>query len=225
MLLGPPGSGKGTIAARLQQEFGLNHVSSGHLLRREVEKGSAVGQQAGRFLEKGELVPDRTVLKFMGEWMRSAPLEKGFMLDGFPRTVAQAAALDGIMSGRDPLIILDIVVPEAELVRRLSSRMICANCGTNASVVHGATCALCGGPLVQRSDDNDAVVIERLKVYHRQSEPLVEYYRVRPTFRSINGAQAPDKVAADLAAAIAAAGVTGAAAAAPIPAVRPRGQL
>src|SRR2546421_6511983 len=100
MLLGPRGSGKGTIAARLQQEFGLNHVSSGHLLRREVEKGSAVGRQAGRFLEKGELVPDRTVLKFMGEWMRSAPLEKGFMLDGFPRTLSQARALDEWLASR-----------------------------------------------------------------------------------------------------------------------------
>src|SRR5438046_8251869 len=100
MLLGAAGSGNGTIAARLQQEFGLNHVSSGHLLRREVEKGSAVGRQAGRFLEKGELVPDRTVLKFMGEWMRSAPLEKGFMLDGFPRTLSQARAMEERLGAR-----------------------------------------------------------------------------------------------------------------------------
>src|SRR6267378_3623046 len=94
ILLGPPGSGKGTIAARLQQEFGFNHVSSGHLLRREVERGSIVGRQAKMFLEKGELVPDRTVLKFMGEWMKTASLDQGFMLDGFPRTLSQAKALD-----------------------------------------------------------------------------------------------------------------------------------
>ena len=130
------------------------------------------------------------------------------MLDGFPRTVAQASALDGIMTDRDPLIVVDIVVPEAELVRRLGTRMICDDCGTGAPVgsAVGAACAKCGGRLVQRADDNQAVVIERLKVYHRQSEPLVEYYRVRPTFRSIDGAQAPDRVAADLAAAIEAAG-------------------
>jgi adenylate kinase len=162
----------------------------------------------------------------------------GFVLDGFPRTVGQATALDGIMAGRGPLIVVDIVVPERELVRRLSTRMICAECGANAgafadagtvvekmvvpTVVAGATapevaavvraqteplrCRRCGGPLVQRADDNDAVVLERLKVYHRQTEPLVEYYRTRPTFRSIDGAQGAERVAADLAAAIEAAG-------------------
>jgi adenylate kinase len=132
----------------------------------------------------------------------------GFVLDGFPRTVAQASALDTIMTGRDPLIVVDIVVPEEELVRRLGSRMICEDCGANAGMNSSGSgfCARCGGKLVQRADDNQAVVIERLKVYHRQSEPLVEYYRVRPTFRSINGAQVPDRVAADLLAAIEAAG-------------------
>src|SRR5262249_18986927 len=108
-----------------------------------------------------------------------------------------------IMNGRDPLIVLDIVVPEAELVRRLATRMICENCGANAPVGDGtSTCVRCGGRLVQRTDDTEAIVRERLKVYHRQSEPLVEDYRVRPTFRSIDGAQPPDKVASDLAAAI-----------------------
>ena len=113
------------------------------------------------------------------------------------------------MAGRDPLIVVDIVVPEDELVRRLGTRMICEDCGANAPVGgrrRRAPCVKCGGRLVQRADDNQAVVLERLKVYHRQSEPLVEYYRVRPTFRSIDGAQAPDRVAADLAAAIEAAG-------------------
>src|SRR5471030_2382879 len=111
------------------------------------------------------------------------------------------------MSSRDPLIVVDIVVPEAELVRRLGTRLICEECGTGAPVAVAATsCVKCAGRLVQRADDNQTVVIERLKVYHRQSEPLVEYYRVRPTFRSIDGAQPPDRVAADLAAAIEAAG-------------------
>ena len=130
----------------------------------------------------------------------------GFVADGFPRTVAQASALDGIMDGRDPLIVLDMVVPEAELGRRLGGRLICEDWGTNAPVAHGTVCLTCGGLLVQRPDDNQSVVLERLKVYHRQSEPLVEYYRVRQTFRSIDGAQAPDEVAADLVAAIEAAG-------------------
>jgi hypothetical protein len=113
------------------------------------------------------------------------------------------------VSPKDPLIVVDIVVPEAELVRRLETRLICHDCGTNApiAVSAAAACTTCGGKLVHRADDNEAVVLERLKVYHEMSEPLVEYYRVRPTFRSIDGAQAPDRVAADLVAAIEAAGV------------------
>jgi len=112
------------------------------------------------------------------------------------------------MADRDPLIVVDIVVPEAELVRRLGTRMICHDCGTNAPIAASpdAACAKCGGRLVQRADDNQSIVLERLKVYHRMSEPLVEYYRMRPTFQSINGAQLPDRVAADLVAAIEAAG-------------------
>src|SRR5262249_10649949 len=112
-----------------------------------------------------------------------------------------------IMNGHDPLIVIDIVVPETELVRRLATRMICERCGANAPVGDGtATCMHCGGRLVQRTDDNEAVVRERLKVYHKQSEPLVEYYRARPMFRWIGGAQSPAKVASDLAAAIESAG-------------------
>src|SRR4026208_646265 len=101
ILLGPPGSGKGTVAVRLQQEVGLKHVSSGHLLRREVERGSVIGQRVKVFLEKGELVPDRTVLQFMGEWMESTPVEDGFLLDGFPRTLSQARALDEWLAARN----------------------------------------------------------------------------------------------------------------------------
>src|SRR5437667_12513255 len=98
ILMGPPGSGKGTVATRLRQEFGLDHISSGHLLRREVEIGSAIGQRVGLFLENGELVPDRTVLWFMGEWMKSAPLNDVFQVDGFPRTLCQAQELDRWMA-------------------------------------------------------------------------------------------------------------------------------
>jgi hypothetical protein len=119
-------------------------------------------------------------------------------------TVPQAAALDGIMTERDPLIVIDIVVPEAELVRRLGTRMICEDCGTNADG-HEATpgrCGKCGGRLVQRADDSDAVVLERFKIYQRATKPLVEFYRARSTFRTIDGAQAADSVAADLSAAI-----------------------
>jgi adenylate kinase len=213
LMLGPPGAGKGTQAERFAKERGIPKISTGDILREAVATKTEVGLRAKAIMDRGELVSDEVMIGIVGERLGRPDALNGFVLDGFPRTVAQAAALDGIMADRDPLIVVDIVVPEAELVRRLGTRSICRLCGTGASVgsTVGAACAKCGGRLVQRTDDNQAVVLERLKVYHRQSEPLVEYYRVRPTFRSIDGAQAPDRVAADLAAAIAAAGNGGAA--------------
>jgi len=209
LMLGPPGAGKGTQAERFAKERGLPKISTGDILREAVANKTEIGLRAKAIMDRGELVSDEVMIGIVGERLeRPDALTSGFVLDGFPRTVAQAVALDGIMANRGPLIVVDIVVPEAELVRRLGTRSICRLCGTGASVgsTVGAACAKCGGRLVQRTDDNQAVVLERLKVYHRQSEPLVEYYKVRPTFRSIDGAQAPDRVAADLAAAIAAAG-------------------
>ena len=207
LMLGPPGAGKGTQAERFARVRGIPKISTGDILRVAVNTGTEVGRLARAIMDRGELVGDDVMIKIVRDRLEKDDALGGFVLDGFPRTVAQASALDGIMDGRDPLIVVDIVVPEAELVRRLGTRMICNDCGTGAPVgsTVGAACLKCGGRLVQRADDNENVVRERLKVYHRQSEPLVEYYRVRPTFRSIDGAQAPDRVAADLAAAIEAA--------------------
>jgi adenylate kinase len=207
LMLGPPGAGKGTQAERFARTRGIPKISTGDILREAVQAGTETGLRAKAIMDRGELVSDEVMIGIVSERLDRDDLAGGFVLDGFPRTVAQASALDTIMNGRDPLIVIDIVVPEAELVRRLATRMICESCGANAPIGDGtATCMRCGGRLVQRTDDNEAVVRERLKVYHRQSEPLVEYYRVRPSFRSIDGAQLPDKVAADLATAIEAAG-------------------
>jgi adenylate kinase len=208
LMLGPPGAGKGTQAERFARARGIPKISTGDILREAVHAGTEIGRRAQQVMDRGELVGDDVMIGIVGERLGREDARGGFVLDGFPRTVAQAEALDRIMAGRDPLIVVEIVVPEAELVRRLGTRMICEHCGANAPIGDGATgvCARCGGRLVQRADDNQAVVIERLKIYHRQSEPLVEYYKVRPTFRSIDGAQLPDRVAADLAAAIEAAG-------------------
>ena len=207
-MLGPPGAGKGTQAEQFARIKGIPKISTGDILREAVHAGTEIGLRAKAVMDRGELVGDDVMIGIVRERLERADALGGFVLDGFPRTVAQAAALDGIMADRDPLIVVDIVVPEDELVRRLGTRSICRLCGTGAPVGSGvgAACTKCGGRLVQRTDDNQAVVLERLKVYHRQSEPLVEYYRVRPTFRSIDGVQSPDRVAADLAAAIAAAG-------------------
>jgi adenylate kinase len=208
LMLGPPGAGKGTQAERFARIRRIPKISTGDILREAVHAGTEIGRRARTVMDRGELVGDDVMIGIVKERLDKPDALTGFVLDGFPRTVAQAEALDTIMTGRDPLIVVDIVVPEEELVRRLGSRMICEDCGANAGMnsASGASCLRCGGKLVQRADDNQAVVIERLKVYHRQSEPLVEYYQKRPTFRSINGAQGPDRVAADLVAAIEAAG-------------------
>jgi adenylate kinase len=212
LMLGPPGAGKGTQAERFARERRIPKISTGDILREAVHDKTEIGLRAKAVMDRGELVGDDVMIGIVRERLERADAVDGFVLDGFPRTVAQASALDGIMAHRDPLIVVDIVVPEDELVRRLGTRSICRLCGTGASVgtTVGAACAKCGGRLVQRTDDNQAVVLERLKVYHRMSEPLVEYYRVRPTFRSIDGAQGPDKVASDLAAAIVAAAIAAA---------------
>jgi len=207
LMLGPPGAGKGTQAERFAQSRRIPKISTGDILRDAVQAGTELGLRAKAIMDRGELINDEVMIGIVRERLDRADAQAGFVLDGFPRTVAQAAALDAIMAGRDPLIVVDIEVPEADLVRRLATRMICADCGVNAATgSEGTRCERCGGRLVQRADDNEAVVRERLKVYHRQSEPLIEYYRARPTFRSIDGAQSPDRVAADMAAAIEAVG-------------------
>ena len=211
IVLGPPGAGKGTQAERFARGRGIPRVSTGDILREAVHDNTDVGRRVKVTMDRGELVSDEIMTGIVQERLNRADAERGFVLDGFPRTVKQAEALDALIDGRGPLIVVDIVVPEAELVLRLGTRMICADCGVNAGTLTGAgaathqdpaRCRRCGGSLVQRADDSDAIVLDRLKVYHRQTEPLVDYYRHRPTFRSINGAQGPDQVAAELAVAI-----------------------
>jgi adenylate kinase len=208
IMLGPPGAGKGTQAERVARTRGIPRISTGDILRDAVHHHTAMGESVQAVMDRGELVSDDVMIGIVTERLGRPDVASGFVLDGFPRTVAQAAALDRLMDGRDPLIVLDIVVPESELARRLGTRMICEDCGTNADG-HEATpgrCGKCGGRLVQRADDSDAVVLERFKIYQRATKPLVEFYRARSTFRTIDGAQAADSVAADLSAAIEAVG-------------------
>lgn len=183
ILLGPPGSGKGTIAARLQQEFAVKHVSSGHLLRREVEIGSAIGRRAASFLEKGELVPDRTVLKLMALWIETEPAASGFMLDGFPRTLGQARALDRWLAERGTPIeaVILFACDLALVLDRITGRRSCPRCGRvyhMDSVPPGTPgrCDDCGVTLTQRADDTEPVVRRRFGVYERQTRPLCRYY-------------------------------------------------
>jgi adenylate kinase len=208
IMLGPPGAGKGTQAERVARTRGIPRISTGDILRDAVHHHTTVGESVRAIMDRGELVSDDVMIGIVTERLGREDVSPGFVLDGFPRTVAQAAALDRLMDGRDPLIVLDIVVPESELARRLGTRMICGECGTNATGNEplGGCCAKCGGRLMQRADDNDAVVLERFKIYQTATKPLVEFYRERPTFRSIDGAQTADSVTAALAAAIEAVG-------------------
>lgn len=205
IMMGPPGAGKGTQAGRFARERGLLKISTGDILRDSIKAGLPVAQRAKELMDRGELVDDATMIAIVRERLMRADAQPGFVLDGFPRTVAQAEALDRIVAERNDgaLVIVDVRVPERELVRRLAGRLICAKCGTNAEPPKAGdavptACAKCGGELVQRADDNEQVVRERLKVYERATRPLVDFYRDRPTFRVVNGAQAPGQVAHEL---------------------------
>ena len=213
IMLGPPGAGKGTQADQFARAHGIPKISTGDILRDGIKRQLPLAIVASAKMDRGELVDDATMVGIVRDRLSQPDTAAGFVLDGFPRTVVQARALDQIMEHRNsPLIVVDIAVPEEELVRRLSSRRICSVCGTNANPADRAdTCTRCGGRLVYRSDDGDRVVRERLKVYAESTRPLVDYYRGRPTFRAVNGAQSAERVALDLEAAIVelAKGVTG----------------
>lgn len=203
VMLGPPGAGKGTQAERLAKRHQLPKISTGDILREAVQAGTKLGCIAKATMEAGNLVGDDVMIGIVQERLERDDARRGFVLDGFPRTVVQASALDGMIDGRGPLIVFDIVVPEDVLVRRLASRRICSKCGTNAPVEWADTCQKCGGSLITRADDDEAIVRERLKVYERQTRPLVEYYSTRPTFRAIDGNPRPDVVSAAVEQAIA----------------------
>ena len=204
IMLGPPGAGKGTQGERFAMGHRIPRISTGDILRDEMHGGTALGKAVATVMDRGELVGDEVMFDIITERLGRHDVAHGFVLDGFPRTVTQAQALDALMVGRDPLIVLDIVVPEAELVRRLGARMICEACGHNADgrETTPGVCQFCGGKLTQRADDNAMVVLERFKVYTVATKPLVDFYRDRPTFRSIDGAQSKDRVAADLVGAV-----------------------
>ncbi len=201
-MLGPPGAGKGTQAARFARTHGLPKISTGDILREAVHAHTSVGCAARDTMDRGELVGDDVMIAIVGERLGRSDTDGGFVLDGFPRTVPQATALDGMVSGRGPLVVVDIVVPEDVLLRRLAARRICGDCGVNAMIEWMTACGTCGGPLVHRTDDEDGVVRGRLRVYHRQTAPIVDFYAGRPTFRRIDGNQPPDVVTAAMDAAI-----------------------
>jgi adenylate kinase len=202
ILMGAPGAGKGTQAGRFALERKLPKISTGDILREAIRTPGAMAPEARARMDRGELVDDDTMIAIVRDRLWRPDAAKGFVLDGFPRTVSQARALDGLIAERrnGPLIVVDIEVSAEELVRRLAVRRVCARCGVNADPADlpGSVCTTCGGTLVQRVDDNREVVAERLKVYAQATRPVLDYYRERSTFRVVNGVQTPDRVAYQL---------------------------
>jgi adenylate kinase len=210
ILLGAPGAGKGTQAERIVAQFGLPHISTGEILRAAVAAGTELGTAAQKFMQAGELVPDEVVVGIIRERLVEPDAARGFLLDGFPRTLEQAAALDQMLTaaGRAITHVVVLDVPEDELIERLSGRRMCRSCGKGYHVVFDppkaeGVCDACGGELYQRADDNEETVRNRLVVYGKQTEPLIAYYTdkglVLPVF---GGGRMPDEVWVDVRAAL-----------------------
>jgi adenylate kinase len=212
VLLGPPGSGKGTQASALEERRGIAHIASGDLLRANVRDKTELGQRAKPYMDRGELVPDDLILEMMSERLSQPEAEKGYVLDGFPRTVTQAEALEerlrGLKQGLDAVVYLE--VPEAEILRRLGGRRTCPQCD---AIYHVDTmpprregsCDRCGAGLVQRDDEKPEVIRKRLEVYSAQTRPLLDYYQARGLLREVDGTMGVDNMIREIEAIVAAA--------------------
>lgn len=194
VLLGAPGAGKGTQAKLLKERLGIPHISTGDIFRSNIAEGTKLGVKVKDYLTRGELVPDKLTIELVTDRLSRPDCNDGFLLDGFPRTIPQARFLDRIMKkNATPLLYaVNISVGDEKIVKRLSSRRVCASCG-RISQVRGeqsgksALCEICGGAVVQRPDDNEVTVAGRLRIYHEQTEPLIEYYAKQGKLIEIDG--------------------------------------
>lgn len=199
VLLGAPGAGKGTQAAKLVEEFATPHISTGDILRVAVKNQTELGKKAKGYMDAGDLVPDSLIIDLMDERLREPDCEKGFILDGFPRTTAQAVALDDMLVrlGRplDAALLVD-VDPEV-IIKRLTERRCCKECGYIGTAAD-ATCPKCGGEMYQRDDDNETTVRNRLDVYAKSTSPLIDYYKGKGLLKSVDGDRPVDTVYVDV---------------------------
>jgi adenylate kinase len=204
ILLGPPGGGKGTQAARLSKELGLPHVSTGDLFRENRAQGTDLGKRAQTYMDKGSLVPDDLVLDMLFDRVARPDCKQGYLLDGFPRTLGQAEALDARLAASGANVCaINLRVPESVLVERVTGRRTCSQCGNIHHVKSSpprvaGKCDKCGSDLVQRSDDTAEVAQKRLAAYREQTQPLEGYYRGKNVLVELDGNKSPDAVFADL---------------------------
>jgi adenylate kinase len=208
IFIGPPGSGKGTQAKRLASRFAIPHISTGDMLREAVAEGTELGQQAAPIMAGGGLVSDDLMIGIINDRLAKDDASKGFILDGFPRTVVQAEKLDGLLTaaapggagnGNDPLRVLQLLVPDDAIVQRIVQRRTCAQCGAIYHLTHSApaadgVCDRCGGELIARPDDTEEAVRKRLESFHRQTMPVAAYYKSRNLLREVDGIGPVDEV-------------------------------
>ena len=194
VFLGPPGAGKGTQASMVCQRFAIPHISTGDMLRAAIANGTETGMKAKVFMDRGQLVPDEVLIEMVRERLNEKDCEKGFLLDGFPRTVDQAEALEGIAA---PDVVVDVDVADEKLLDRLTGRRVCEKCGESfhvAKIGDAKVCSHCGGTLIQRDDDKPETIKNRLDVYEKNTSPLVEYYRGQNILKVVDGDRDADVV-------------------------------
>lgn len=193
IFIGPPGSGKGTQAKRLASRFEIPHISTGDMLREAVADGTPLGQEAAPIMAAGALVPDDLMIGIINDRMAKPDAAKGFILDGFPRTLVQAEKLDGIVgNGKEPLRVLQLLVPDDAIVRRITMRRTCAQCGAiyhleNNPPANDSVCDRCGAEVIARPDDTEEAVRKRLESFHRQTMPVATYYKSKQMLREVDG--------------------------------------
>ena len=205
MMLGAPGAGKGTQAKMIAEKCGIPHISTGDIFRANIKNGTELGAKAKEYMDKGLLVPDELVCDLVVDRIQQADSEKGYILDGFPRTIPQAEALENALNAIEQKLdyAIDIDVPDENIINRMSGRRACVGCGATYHVLFNPTkvegkCDVCGESLILRDDDKPETVKKRLDVYHTQTQPLIDFYTERKVLVEVDGTQSMDKVFDDI---------------------------